>query len=259
MRHINVPTEVRAALDSGATVALSVSGGKDSQAMACAVLAYMAEEGLDNPVVAVHADLGRAEWTQTPGVVRRQAAAWGVPLRVVMRGDGADLLDRIQHRASQVAPGVPWSPGAKARYCTSDLKREPINKLLRRLGSVVISVEGIRAEESPNRRKMPCCEERTKIATNSRHALTWRPILDWSESDVWEAIGGREGPNVHPAYALGNERLSCSTCIYASRQDLINGRRNNPTFFDELVQIENKTGMAFHMSQKFLTQLISED
>jgi 3'-phosphoadenosine 5'-phosphosulfate sulfotransferase (PAPS reductase)/FAD synthetase len=246
MTKLSVPTSIRSALDRGAVVALSVSGGKDSQAMAGAVLDYMRSEGLTNNVIAVHADLGRAEWWQTPVLVEKQAAAWGIPLHVVTRADGADLLEHMDNRGRKLeGSGTPFWPSSKNRYCTSDLKRDPIDKLLRTLGPLVISVEGIRAEESAGRKKKPCWEVRSRIDCASREALTWRPIHAWTEVDVWEALGGRHGPLVHPAYAEGNARLSCSICIFQSSGDMLRGALHNPEFFGALVEMEELYGATY--------------
>lgn len=242
---IQTTPEVLDALDRGATLALSMSGGKDSQAMTLAVLAWLRETGRTNPVTAVHADLGRAEWHQTHAIVRAQAEAYGLDLTIVQRTKG-DLLERITARAAQVGDEKPFWPSASNRYCTSDLKRDPIDKYLRGLPTeLVISVEGIRAQESNARAKKPCTETRKRITTQTREAITWRPIIEWTEAQVWETIGGRSGHLVHPAYALGNERLSCSLCILASAGDLQRGATHNPEYANELADLEELYGWTF--------------
>ena len=54
---MNVPIEIREAIAKGAVVSVSVSGGKDSQAMLTALRSI----GWDNALEIVHADLGRAD------------------------------------------------------------------------------------------------------------------------------------------------------------------------------------------------------
>ena len=248
---INVPEGIRIAINDGAAVALNLSGGKDSQAMASAVLRYLAENECPNPVYGIHADLGRAEWHQTPAVVQAQAEAFGIDLTVVMRDTKnygrQDLLDRIILRAEQVGETTPFFPtGGVGRYCTSDMKRDPINKWLRSLPhEIVISVEGVRAEESANRAKQGCAERRTKIVTRNRDAWTWRPIHAWTEAEVWAEIGGRQGANVHPAYGFGNERLSCSLCVFASKGDLARGAFHNPGYANDIADLEEQYGWTF--------------
>lgn len=264
MTDINTPTEILEALDRGAVVALSMSGGKDSQAMASATLKWLETTQRTNRVVAIHADLGRAEWHDTDDVLRAQCERMGLELVVTQRTKG-DLLQRIQDRAAQVGDSRPFWPSSAARYCTSDLKRDPIDKVLRTLGPLVISVEGVRAEESRARAAKPCWEPRKRITTQGREALTWRPIHEWSEGDVWSELGTTraelqsrrwvyaEGDAdtalldwpAHPAYVKGNERLSCSLCILASRGDLENGARENPAYLAELVALEERYGWTF--------------
>ncbi len=248
---LTIPAPILDAIERGATIVLSLSGGKDSQAMAHAVCAFLRDTGRTNPVVAVHADLGRAEWAETTAVVRAQAAHLGLDLAIVQRDvagrDGPeDLLDHIRARAAKVGDTKVFWPSSKNRYCTSDLKRDPINKWIIALPTnLVISVEGVRAEESSRRAKQPCWEPRKRITTKTREALTWRPIHEWTEAQVWEAIGGREGLHVHPAYALGNDRLSCSLCIFGSKGDLERGALANPEYANDLADLEQQYGYTF--------------
>ncbi len=253
MRPLNVPLEITTAMDEGAALAVSLSGGKDSQAMANALVAWAKLEGYwgRNEIFAVHADLGRMEWSgenATAPIVAAQAAALDLELHIVTRTDGRDLLERIKDRREKVGPDLPFWPSAKTRYCTSDLKREPINKLLRQW-THIISAEGIRKLESKARANKPCWAPRKRILSKARQAHTWHPILDWTEDDVWAALGGRDGDLVHPAYAMGNERLSCAMCVFGCDGDLVNGARNNPELFDSLLELERDSGWRFTMDR----------
>ena len=245
---INVPPSVRVHLQRGAAVVLNLSGGKDSQAMALAVLAYMEERQHSNKVYAVHADLGRAEWHQTPAVVAAQALSMGLDLTIVQHAKG-DLLDRMVERAEKLqrdGDHKPFWPSPAARYCTSDMKRNPIDKFLRSLDhDLILSVEGLRAEESSARAKKGCAETRKQINTKRRDAITWRPIMLWTAHDVFTAIGGVDGENVHPAYALGNDRLSCSLCIMGSKGDLARGAIHNPEYANAVADLEEQYGWSF--------------
>ena len=72
-REIAVTPDVTEALKNGATVAIGVSGGKDSAAAAFATTDYLNEMGHQGPRVLIHSDLGRVEWRQSLSVCERLA------------------------------------------------------------------------------------------------------------------------------------------------------------------------------------------
>jgi 3'-phosphoadenosine 5'-phosphosulfate sulfotransferase (PAPS reductase)/FAD synthetase len=200
-----VPPVIDAALRAGAALAISISGGKDGQAMLRTLVPWHRAQGYSGAIYAIHADLGRVEWPETPEQVERQAHDAGVDLVVVRREQG-DLLARWQERMEALAgTGKPFWSSAANRYCTSDLKRGPINKRLRQ-HQLIVSAEGIRAEESPARAKKPIVSVRGEITSaklidlspedaltyrsfKQRLALTWYPIHDWNIDAVWAACG----------------------------------------------------------------------
>ena len=160
-------------------------------------------------------------------------------------------------------------PSAAARYCTSDWKRNVINSWLRRTfpaNVTVVQCVGLRRDESRGRAKTPdyCQNELASAPTLGRNVLNWYPIAAWSTVEVWDVLGitpdelaniqalvkaGGTPESVgwyyHPAYAYGNERLSCSLCVLASAGDIKNGAYHNPETYRALVQIEIETGFAF--------------
>ncbi|HEX6369880.1 MAG TPA: ATP-binding protein [Longimicrobium sp.] len=79
---------MESALQVGAALVISISGGKDSQALLNTLAAWHRERAWPGPVLALHSDLGRAEWKQTAEHVRRIAAQAGVELVVVRRPKG---------------------------------------------------------------------------------------------------------------------------------------------------------------------------
>ena len=234
-------------LRDGAALVLSVSGGKDSDAMCHHLLKHRQTEGWSGDVVMLHADLGaRVEWQQTPDYVQNLAHRKGVPLHIV-RWTHGDLIDRIWQRYYK-DPSRPCWPSAQMRYCTADLKRGPISRELRRLfpsGNVICAM-GLRAQESQTRARRPTFSLRTDSSapTKGRFVYDWLPIHDWMETDVWDCI--RWHGNVHhEAYSLGNHRLSCALCVLASLNDLINGAVHNPATYREYCRIEAVTGYSF--------------
>lgn len=281
---MDVPPVIREAFERGATLSISVSGGKDSQAMLALLLGLtVAHREI------VHADLGRAEWPQTPGHVQQLSRDSGLPLVVVRRAKG-DLVQRIEERLNSVStvdptrPAKPFWPSAQQRYCTSDLKRDPIHKHQRShgRGNLIVSAIGMRAEESSARakraivsvdRRITCKELRSLEPAEAlkrwngtgRLVLNWLPLHLWGVADVWPQIGtsvadlarrqelyragqaaeALEGWPAHPAYVFGNKRLSCALCVLAEISDLCNGRRHHPELYRHYVGLEDRSGYTF--------------
>lgn len=257
------PPPIRAALDAGAALAISISGGKDSQAMLYEIM----DANLPNPVFAIHAHLGEMEWKMSQEHCQKMCDEVGIELVTVHREQG-DLLEHIKYRQEQLrGQGKPHWPSAAARYCTSDHKRTPIDKYLRRF-DLIISAEGLRARESDSRAKKEFCQPRKQICTRTRQAFNWYPILHWSHNEVWDRLSTnrsdlrrrqelyRQGEErdafdgwiAHPAYVYGNERVSCAICVLGSQNDIINGAKHNPQLFQELVAMEESSGFSFRQN-----------
>lgn len=238
-------------LENGAALVLSVSGGKDSDAMSHELLDRRKREGWTGEVRMIHADLGKAEWKETPAYVENLAERCGVPLHVTRHSYG-DLIDGIRRRMDTLrAEGrldtTPPFPSSAARYCTSDWKRAPISRWIRNqypTGNVVCAM-GLRAEESSARAKKPVFEVRDDCCSKSRTVLNWNPILDWIVEEVWYTIDTLGNGIKHPAYGFGNERLSCALCVLASQNDILNGAIHQPDTYEQLVILELESGWAF--------------
>lgn len=85
-------------------------------------------------------------------------------------------------------------------------------------GKKILVITGERAEESPARSRYQKLEKHRTHAPGkiaNRQVTHWRPILDWSETDVWDIIE-RHKVVPHPCYRLGLSRASCLTCIFSS-------------------------------------------
>lgn len=231
-------------------ILVNTSAGKDSGVMLDEVARLASVQGVLDRVVAVHADLGRSEWPGTTELAERQCAAAGLSLHVVRRTDGADLLDLVERRGM-------W-PSAAARYCTSDLKRAPIRKLMTALAREhratlaeprpcrILNCMGLRAAESSSRSKRQSIEPDATASTKTTRTVTnWHPILHWSDSEVWNHIHTNH-LEYHPAYDLdGVERLSCVCCVLASDAQLRAGIRNNPDLARTHADLEQRIDHRF--------------
>jgi 3'-phosphoadenosine 5'-phosphosulfate sulfotransferase (PAPS reductase)/FAD synthetase len=168
---------------------------------------------------------------------------------------------RMRIMQGREKPSPHWSSSLN-RYCTSDYKIRPIDAYLRKFTDI-ISIEGIRWEESKKRAEKPRVQVRQSITTQKRKALTWYAIVDYTTEQVWNADGQTtlsldvarnifkaEGIvptewNFHPAYAMGNSRLSCAICVLANRSDVLNGVKHNPEVAEEMEQMEKESGFTF--------------
>ena len=227
-------------------VLLNSSGGKDSQTMIRQVVKAADDEGLPRDrLVVVHADLGRVEWAGTKELAREQADAYGLEFRAIARPQG-DLLEHIEKRGKFPGPGT--------RYCTSDHKRGQIAKIItaldreRREGDSfkLLNCMGLRAQESPARRKRAVLVPNRYFSTKSREVCDWLPIQTWREDEVWEDIR-QSGVRHHEAYELGMPRLSCIFCIYAPKAALVLAARHNPELLRDYVDVEARIGHRFRL------------
>lgn len=255
MPTINQPPEVLEALQNGAHLILSVSGGKDSDVMSYVLHKWHQQQGFKGDLVMVHADLGRMERTETSEYVDKLALRVGVPLYIV-RHSKYDLLEGFWQRY-RTRPDAPPFSSAAARYCTSDWKRAPISKWIRNhypSDATVICAMGLRAEESSARAKKPILRLRPDCQAKSKDRMVWdwNPILHWTEQEVWAGIK-LNGNIYHPAYDDGNERLSCGCCVLACGGDIQNGAYNRPETFRSLVDLEIASGFEFQQNKPIWT------
>jgi 3'-phosphoadenosine 5'-phosphosulfate sulfotransferase (PAPS reductase)/FAD synthetase len=251
---IVVPDQVRAMIDAGALFVLNDSGGKDSQAMRIALRGAVPAA----QKVVVHASLGEVEW---PGALEHaQAGADAEELPFIIARSTKGFFDMVRHRF-EVRPGPNSScwPSAKNRQCTSDLKRDPITREVRRLLKTrrltsVVTCMGIRAEESAGRAKQLPVRRSERNSVAGRDWWEWLPIHGWTREQVFQSIAAA-GEKPHQAYSLGNDRLSCMFCIMGSKNDLRNAAIQNPALYRKYVEEERRTGYTMHQSRLSLPVL----
>ncbi|MDW1112878.1 hypothetical protein P2N17_13320, partial [Mannheimia haemolytica] len=118
-------TGIQSLIDAGALFVSNHSGGKDSQAMLIKLLDVIPARQL----VVVHASLGPVEWPGALELASAQATAAGLPFIVATARK--TLLEMVVRRFEN-RPEVPSWPSASTRQCTSDLKRGPIQREVRR-------------------------------------------------------------------------------------------------------------------------------
>lgn len=231
-------------------ILINSSAGKDSLAMLHYIAMLADTQNVDrSKLVVVHADLGRAEWKGTRELAEEQANLYGLEFRAVSRDQ--DLLDQISARGM-------W-PSNKARYCTSDHKRDQISKIFTAIAKdenlcrpiKILNCMGIRAQESAARAKKVELESNARATGKGQRKIVdnWLPILDWSEDKVWSLIKDNDLP-YHHAYDLGMPRLSCVFCVFAPKAALMIAGKANPDLLDTYIEMEKEMGHDFRQGFK---------
>lgn len=229
--------QITALVDRGALFVVNHSGGKDSQAMMALVVAAVPAA----QILVIHADLGEVEWR---GVQEHIRATIGAAPLIVCRSRRT-LLEMIDDRG--------MFPSPEQRQCTSDLKRGPIEREIRRylkahpeFGGLVVNCMGLRAQESPGRARKARLKLSERNSKAGREWYDWHAILELELADVWAVIAAA-GQTPHWAYAAGMTRLSCCFCIMASPADLRRAAELNPDLYRKYVALERKLGRSMLM------------
>jgi 3'-phosphoadenosine 5'-phosphosulfate sulfotransferase (PAPS reductase)/FAD synthetase len=241
---------------------VSVSGGKDSTATLLVAIALDAEN-----LEAVFADTGN-EHEQTydyldyleevTGVVirrvqadfTRQIAGKRLFVETKWREQGVQE-DLVLAAAEMLQPtGNPfldlciWKgrfPSRMAQFCTMELKRDPMLEQvilpLMETGDMILSWQGVRRDESLNRRYLNECDE------VGGGLFNYRPILKWDVAAVFEAHRYM-GVKPNPLYAQGMSRVGCMPCINCSKDELREIALRFPEVIDRIADWESAVAKA---------------
>ena len=210
---------------AGEVVALSLSEGKDSAAVAL----YLRElriphrrlffdTGWEHPDLYRHLDYLETEF----GAIER--------LTMPAPAFAGDVEERV--REIEALVGVARSafvrlcvrkgmfPSRVTRFCTEELKLAPFLAWAENADADVINAVGVRADESAARAGMPEWEQmRDRRGREIGGIEVWRPILRWSEEEVI-AAHRRYGLRPCPLYLHGATRVGCWPCIQAGKAEL---------------------------------------
>jgi len=130
-------------------------------------------------------------------------------------------------------------PSTKARFCTEQLKIIPMINWIKKQDDDVTVFQGIRADESHSRSKMPMRE-----FSDSYDAWVERPLLKWKAEDCFEIIKSF-GLEPNPLYKLGAKRVGCFPCIMTTHGELKRVQKMLPEVWDRIALLENKAGSGF--------------
>ena len=239
-------------------VAVSHSGGKDSQAMAIMLIKLWKSKGYDlNRLHFIHADLGSVEWNGVQRHIKETLGEQNIHICKARR----TFFQMVRERG--------MFPSKNCRQCTSDLKRGPIQKVIRHICKnngfeFVLDCMGIRSEESTARKKKSPFTFKPKLSCNKRVKRTWYqwfPIFDWTEGEVKDYIHSNN-EKLHPVYYAGMGRLSCVFCIMSSDKAVYVASKLNPEKYREFSELEREVDNSLLMpkngKRRFLPDVVKE-
>lgn len=228
-------------------VVVCMSGGKDS--LAC--LLHLLEVGVDASTIELwHHDVDGREgshlmdWTFMADYNKRIADEFEIPLYFSWLKDGfeGELLKEnsisqphlfespagiitLERDCSRSKPATrrrfpQVAASLRTRWCSSVLKidvaRRALNNQARFNHNRTLFITGERREESSNRARYNQLEPHfcdRRAGRLARHVDAWRPVLHWSEDDVWACLERNRVIAPIP-YRLGWSRSSCMGCIF---------------------------------------------
>jgi 3'-phosphoadenosine 5'-phosphosulfate sulfotransferase (PAPS reductase)/FAD synthetase len=244
--------------------AVSVSGGKDSEATILLALDDQAARGGD--VELLFCDTGN-EHELTLEHNRYLERALGIPITTLRVNFDARIAAKRTYVAEHwAAKGVPqaqidnalavlqptgnpfldlctWKgrfPSRMAQFCTQELKRRPLDDyMLRQLegGKELESWRGIRRDESDARRNAKATE---------RAAEGWlivHPIVDWTAQQTVDFVRSR-GLELNPLYSQGMRRVGCMPCINCGKDELLEIATRFPEHVARIREWERLVGLA---------------
>ena len=138
----------------------------------------------------------------------------------------------------------------QGRWCSGNLKaavQDSVTSNLDRTKNdvTVLVVSGERRGESKGRSKYNEMEIHRTNAEKKAHRIVhqWRPVIDYSEKDVWEVLK-RHNVNPHPCYRAGWNRCSCAMCIFSTPKLFAGIKDLYPEDFELLKQDEQILGFT---------------
>lgn len=142
------------------------------------------------------------------------------------------------------------SANLSVRWCSAYLKIDVGTAAIRNQerfnGKRTLVLSGERGQESPARAKYAEFEPDradSRAGKKSRLVDRYRPLIRWSEQDVWEIIEWNR-VRVHPAYYLGFNRVSCKFCIFGNANQFASAFAISPDQGQNLLEYEQEFGVT---------------
>lgn len=229
---------------------ISVSGEKDSHAMLFLVRDLADRQGVPREkLLAMYADTGM-EWHNAAEHVQALCKAAGMELVTVY--PVRPMIEKIRFRAERIKASGKDSaafPSSTCRWCTAEQKVAPMDKVINKFSGKLLKVTGERWAESKARSELPEFCSMPRLNSRDRQVFGWRPMLAFSEADIWSMVRDTGVPR-HVCYDMGCNRLGCAGCIFSSDRDLRIEMRENPHIFEALDRLEAESGYTMSMTGK---------
>jgi len=144
------------------------------------------------------------------------------------------------------------------RWCSWIAKIGVMNKAINNMDKYknanIVIMTGERRLEGGSRKFYDEIEPYRSI-TKTRRAITWRPIIDWTEAQVWGIIE-KYKVQPHPCYELGWARCSCQLCIFSQANTWASIDDISPDKVSEISKIEKELGHTMYSSRQKGTQAV---
>ncbi len=240
-----VPSIIHDLIARGALFVSNDSGGKDSQAMLAELRALVPAGQL----IVIHAHLPEVEWEGSERHIRQNAG----DTPVIVAHAATTFFEMVERRG--------MFPSPKNRQCTSDLKRGPIEREIRRYlkanpqhGGLVVNCMGLRAQESAGRSKLQAFKLNVRNSKAGREWYDWLPIHDWGTDQVFARIAAA-GQRPFWVYDAGMKRKSCCFCIFGTDEDHTTAAGLVPDLYRRMCATERRHGFTLSMSQRTLPEI----
>ena len=131
-------------------------------------------------------------------------------------------------------------PSRKAQFCTERLKRDPAVSFQLDLvdaGHTVVSWQGVRRDESPNRRNA------MQFERIGPRMFAYRPLVEWTADKVF-AYCAQRGIQPNPLYLQGCSRVGCMPCINVAKDELRQIAVRFPEHVERISEWESMVGQA---------------
>lgn len=254
-------------IEQNALFVINHSGGKDSQAM----FLKLRDMVPASQILIIHVDLPGADWAGTWDHVVDTTAPF-VPMKTravktfleMVQTSHDKLVRQVADPDHDRVDMVSAWPSPSQRQCTSDLKRGPIEREIRRhlkahpqYNGLIVNCMGMRAQESTSRSKLETLKYSARNSKAGREWYDWLPIHDMLEDEVFDTIKAA-GQEAHWAYGEGMSRLSCMFCIMASPDDLRISAQLNPETYARYVEMEEDLGFTMMMPTGGVAQALEK-